>query len=129
MTKVYFEVGSKKVFACALDWPGWCRSAKTEDLALEELEAYIPRYTAVTKIAKIPFRHGSFDVVESIKGNATTDFGAPGVAAAVRRNRRDFGDAFLLSAPPRSVIVDRSLGAACPPDAAGLPRCCLRRGE
>ena len=81
MTKVYLEVGSKKVFACALDWPGWCRSAKTEDLALEALEEYVPRYTAVTKIAKVPFRHGSFDVVESIKGNATTDFGAPSMVA------------------------------------------------
>jgi hypothetical protein len=82
VTKVYLEVGSKKVFACALDWPGWCRSAKTEDLALEALEEYLPRYSAVTKTAKIPFRHGSFDVVESIKGNATTDFGAPAIVPA-----------------------------------------------
>jgi hypothetical protein len=87
VTKVYLEVGSKKVFACALDWPGWCRSAKTEDLALEALEEYAPRYAAVTKIAKIPFRHGSFDVVESIKGNATTDFGAPAMVAKADQGR------------------------------------------
>ena len=24
------------MFACAIDWPGWCRSGKTEDAALEE---------------------------------------------------------------------------------------------
>ena len=33
---VYLERGPKKVFACALDWPGWCRSAKTPDAALEK---------------------------------------------------------------------------------------------
>ncbi|MGH9224443.1 MAG: hypothetical protein ACRD2W_11845 [Acidimicrobiales bacterium] len=42
-TPVYLEVGSKKVFASALDWPGWCRSAKTEEEALETLATYVPR--------------------------------------------------------------------------------------
>lgn len=27
---VHLETGIKLVFACALDWPGWCRSARDE---------------------------------------------------------------------------------------------------
>ena len=81
-TAVYLEVGKQKVFACAVEWPGWCRAGKTEELALEALAAYAPRYGVVAKRAGIPFPKtaaASFDVVERVKGNATTDFGAPGV--------------------------------------------------
>jgi hypothetical protein len=76
---VYVEVGSKQVFACALDWPGWCRSGKTEDDALAALAAYVPRYAPVAKKAglKFPNSAGEFKVVERVKGGATTDFGAP----------------------------------------------------
>ncbi len=38
-TPVYLEVGSKRVFACSIEWPGWGRSGKTEDAALEALAA------------------------------------------------------------------------------------------
>ena len=31
---VYLETTDKKVFACAQDWPGWCRAGKDEELAL-----------------------------------------------------------------------------------------------
>jgi hypothetical protein len=77
-TAVYLEIGTKKVFACALAWPGWARSAKTEDEALEALAAYADRYKAVTDEAGVRFgtRH-TFDIVERVKGDATTDFGAP----------------------------------------------------
>ncbi len=43
-TEVYLEVGQKKTFAGALDWPGWCRSAGDEGAALAALIAYAPRY-------------------------------------------------------------------------------------
>lgn len=81
-TSVYLEVGAKKVFASAVDWPGWCRSAKTDDGALEALAVYVPRYTVVAKQANVTLPKSAanaFDVVERINGNATTDFGAPGV--------------------------------------------------
>lgn len=81
---VYLEVGSKRVFASALDWLGWTRSGKDEKAALEALAAYAPRYAPVAKIARLPFPGGanpSFQVVERVKGNATTDFGAPAIAA------------------------------------------------
>src|SRR5262249_61931163 len=46
-TAVYIESGSKRVFACALEWPGWCRSGKNEAQALEALAAAAPRYAVV----------------------------------------------------------------------------------
>jgi hypothetical protein len=82
---VYIEVGEKRVFASALDWPGWTRSGRGERQALETLAAYAPRYASVPKAARIEFAIGgkpSFDVVERLKGNATTDFGAPGIHAS-----------------------------------------------
>lgn len=30
MNKIYLEIGKKKVFAAAIDWPGWCRQGKEE---------------------------------------------------------------------------------------------------
>jgi hypothetical protein len=84
-TAVYLELGSKRVFACAADWPGWCRPGKGEDGALEALAAAAPRYAVVAAEAGVPFPSGAsgdFEVVERIPGSATTDFGAPGGVAA-----------------------------------------------
>jgi hypothetical protein len=81
-TSVYLEVGKKRVFACSVDWPGWCRSGKNEEAALEALADYAPRYAVVADHAGRRFsaRAGDdVDVVERVKGSATTDFGAPGV--------------------------------------------------
>ncbi len=83
-TRVAIETGTKRVFASALDWPGWCRAAKTEQLAIEALTAYTARYSVVAKVADIPFpkRAGAdLTVVERLRGDATTDFGAPSTAA------------------------------------------------
>ena len=83
MTRVYLEVGGKRTFASAADWPGWCRSGKTPEAALEALASYAPRYAAIPKLARIEFPKDAtkFDVVEKLAGNATTDFGAPGIPA------------------------------------------------
>jgi hypothetical protein len=75
-TRVYFEEGKSSVFAAAIDWPGWCRRAKTIDAALEALLEYQDRYAAVLSV---PFKPGQLEVVGSVPGNATTDFGAPAV--------------------------------------------------
>ena len=83
-TRVVVESGSKRVFASALDWPGWSRSAKTAEAALEALAEYAPRYADTPKAAAVRFPANvadSFDVVETLRGNATTDFGAPGIVA------------------------------------------------
>lgn len=78
---VSLETGSKRVFASALDWPGWCRSGKTVEVALETLAAYAPRYAPVAERAELAFPATLADrleVVEQVGGDATTDFGAPG---------------------------------------------------
>jgi hypothetical protein len=75
-TRVYFEEGRSSIFAAAIDWPGWCRRAKTSDAALEALLEYQDRYAAVLRV---PFKPGTLEVVGSVPGNATTDFGAPAV--------------------------------------------------
>ena len=75
---MYLEIGKQRVFACAVDWPGWCRAGKTEALALEALTAYRPRYARVAGAAGIGFREDAMQVVERVPGGATTDFGAPG---------------------------------------------------
>lgn len=79
-TRVYVEVGDKRAFASAADWPGWSRSGKTEEAALEALAAYAPRYAKVAKLAKEDLSKDASDfiVVERLKGNASTDFGVPG---------------------------------------------------
>ena len=80
MTDVYIEAGTKRVFACAHDWPGWCRSARDEAGALEALAAYAERYAAVAKRARQAFDRKSvtsFRIVERIRGSANTDFGVP----------------------------------------------------
>lgn len=86
--KVYIESGSRKVFAGAVDWPGWSRSAKTEELAVEALAAYRERYLPVAGRAglSLPGRT-TFEVHERVAGNATTDFGAPGVVPDCDRRR------------------------------------------
>ena len=43
---VYVEVGAKRAFASAAGWPGWSRSGKTEEAALETLSAYAIRRIA-----------------------------------------------------------------------------------
>jgi hypothetical protein len=82
-TRVYIEVGGKRAFASAADWPGWSRSGKDESSALEALTAYAGRYAKVAKLAHIDFPKDAIDlkVVDRLKGNATTDFGAPGIVA------------------------------------------------
>ena len=80
-TRVYLEVGTKRVFACSVDWPGWCRPGRDEDVALSALASYAARYAPVAGAAGIPFDEtvaDELDVVEKVPGDTTTNFGAPG---------------------------------------------------
>jgi hypothetical protein len=82
VTDVYLEIGKSRVFACAVGWPGWARAARTEDLALETLDAYEDRYAVIAAAAKVKFKPTEFVVVQRIPGDAGTDFGAPSKPAA-----------------------------------------------
>ena len=82
---VYLETGGRRCFACSLEWPGWCRSGKTEDEALETLLAYAPRYAIVVAAAGLRFpakAQERADVVEHVEGSMATDFGVPSAVAA-----------------------------------------------
>lgn len=83
---VYLEVGSKRVVAGALDWPGWCRVARTEEAALAALADYAARYAAAVRTAggdlRPPSPADGMDVVERVRGDSTTDFGAPSMPLA-----------------------------------------------
>ncbi len=41
---VHLEIGTTRVFATAVEWPGWSRSGRDEDAAIDALLAYGPRY-------------------------------------------------------------------------------------
>jgi hypothetical protein len=76
---VYFDAGRSRVFACAIDWPGWCRRAKSEEDALDALIEYAPRYAVVADRAGIRFGFDPtpvFDVVERLPAPAGTSFSA-----------------------------------------------------
>jgi hypothetical protein len=83
---VYLEVGKKRVFASAVEWPGWCRSSRDQASALQALIDYAPRYAATVDKAdrsfKAPAQPGNLHVTERLPGDATTDFGAPHIAAS-----------------------------------------------
>jgi hypothetical protein len=77
---VSIEAAPKKAFATAVDWPGWSRSGKTDELAIEALAAYVDRYAPVAKLAREAFPKTDgldFEVVERHGGGGGTEFGVP----------------------------------------------------
>jgi hypothetical protein len=99
---VYLEVAKRRVFAGALDWPGWCRSGRDEDGALDALVAYGRRYkAALGRTAHgftLPADASALEVAERLEGDATTDFGAPGAAPASDQEPLDEAEAKRLAA-------------------------------
>jgi hypothetical protein len=88
---VYLEQGEKRTFAGALDWPGWSRKGRNESEALAALLEYGSRYGAILSGTRLGFvapkELSQLTVVERLIGNATTDFGAPGVPPTADRER------------------------------------------
>ncbi len=82
---VFVEIGSKRTFASAVQWPGWSRSGKTEEAALAQLAAYGPRYQQAVGLtpARLPLPETTADlvVIERLKGSSGTDFGVPSALA------------------------------------------------
>lgn len=97
---VAIETTSKKTFASVVDWPGWSRSGKTQDLALEALAAAAPRYAAVAELAgeSFPTNAGAsaFHVIEEAEGDGGTTFGVPSRVTDADRRRVSATDADRL---------------------------------
>ena len=87
MTGVYLETGTKRVFACAVDWPGWCRSGRGEEQALAALATAASRYAVVPALASVTFdpvhKVDCIEIAERVTGTSATDFGALDVAPAL----------------------------------------------
>lgn len=79
ITRVLLEVGRTWVFAAALDWPGWCRRGKGEAAALDVLMDYADRYA---EVAGPDFTVGEVQVIGTVPGTASTEFGAPDARGA-----------------------------------------------
>src|SRR5437867_732416 len=124
--EVYLERGSKRVFAGAIEWPGWSRSGRDEDAALQALADYGHRYKkalgrAAANLAP-PKGPAELAVVQRLKGDATTDFGAPGKTPSADRRPLGEREADRWAAILRSSwrAFDRAADAA-----VGVP---LRKG-
>ncbi len=76
---VTLESSPKKTFATAVDFPGWSRSGKSEELALVALADYAPRYAVVAEEAGVAFaaEPDAYEVVERTGGGSGTEFGVP----------------------------------------------------
>jgi hypothetical protein len=83
--RVVLEHGKTKVFASALDWPGWSRQGKkTPEAAIEALLAYRERFEAVLALAEgvaLPEGELAIRVEADQPGDGATDFGVPGKVA------------------------------------------------
>ena len=121
--RVCLETGGHLSFASALDWPGWSRSGRGEEAAVEMLRAYASRYAPVVRAAGVePPDPARAEVVERLRGSATTDFGVPEAIAEVEAGWELF-DQVVAGAPAslrkgprgggrdRDAIVDHVVGA------------------
>ena len=97
---VAIESTRRRSFAVALDWPGWSRSGKTPDLAIDAFLAYAPRFAPVAARAGLDLPSGSLDVdvVEQRDGGAGTDYGVPSVTFEADRTPTTVADAARLVA-------------------------------
>jgi len=96
---VALESAPKKTFATALDWPGWSRSAKTDELAIERLLDYAPRYAPIARATGISFPVSfEADVVERSDGGSGTEFGVPSRTHSADTRPVDAAEAKRLAA-------------------------------
>lgn len=121
---VYIESGARVVFACTIDWPGWCRKAKSEELALQALDTYAPRYAAVAARAGLELPEPlELRVEERVPGTPTTDFGAPD--GVLERDQLPLGHAEadrLISLMHAAWLVFDAAAAQAPPQLRRGPR-------
>lgn len=82
---IYLEIGKKRTFAAALEWPGWCRIGRDPEQAVQALFDYAPRYARV--VSRLGFSAPSsvdeLVVRERLQGDSGTDMGSlSGIAPA-----------------------------------------------
>jgi len=79
--EIYLEIGQKKIFAVFAHWPGWACSGRDESAAIQSLWNSTSRYKKMLSSSRLVFQApasiSEYVVLGKLKGNATTDFGAP----------------------------------------------------
>ncbi|HET8784187.1 MAG TPA: hypothetical protein VFM38_01015 [Candidatus Limnocylindrales bacterium] len=116
-TAIAEEVGAKKTFAWAIDWPGWARSGKTPELARAALVDYAPRYATVVAVANLGLPDVTIDlldIVDSVAGGSGTDFGVPSAITDADRRSVTAADAERLASLVGAawVVFDRVAATA-----------------
>jgi hypothetical protein len=92
--RVQLETTPKKTFATAVDWPGWSRSGKTPEAAIEALLAYRDRYaTAIAASGEEPPTRPIAAVLDTVEGDGATAYGVPIRIARADREPLDAGEA------------------------------------
>ena len=121
---VVLEIGEKRVFASAADWPGWSRSGRTDEAAIEALVTYARRYAPVATLAGFELPESiEVDVVERNDGGGGTDFGVPSRVTDVDARKVSKADAERLAAIVEAAwtTFDR-VAAAAPAELRKGPR-------
>ena len=124
---VAIETGAKRVFATAVDWPGWSRSGRTEEAALEALVAAATRYAIVAAEAGEIFPSRAIaddiEIVERNAGEGGTDFGVPSHVTEHDRRPTTAADADRLRRLVAAAwtVFDR-VAASAPPELRKGPR-------
>lgn len=78
--RIATESTPKKSFAWAIDWPGWARSGKTPEQAIEILVAYRDRYAVAVEAAGLELdvpADAEVEIVDQADGGSGTEFGVP----------------------------------------------------
>jgi hypothetical protein len=115
--EVFVEAGRKRAFASALDWPGWARGGKTEELAVAALAEYLPRYAAVVHRAGLEPPTGDLVVADRLPGVAKlADFGALSAAAGSEAKPITSREGHRFAALLRAAWAEFDSAAAAAPD-------------
>ena len=83
------EIVPKRPVAWAVDWPGWCRSGTSPELARAALVVAAPRYAIVARTAGLGLPSMTDDdlqVVDTVDGGGGTEFGVP--SSIIAHDRR-----------------------------------------
>jgi hypothetical protein len=111
------EIGAKKAFVWALDWPGWCRGGKDATLAIDALIDHRARYAIVAREAGFTLPAAAtedLETVTSVPGGAGTDFGVPSAITDLDRRPTTAAEAKRLTSLVEAAwtVFDRVVAVA-----------------
>ncbi len=115
------EIGLKKAFRWAIDWPGWCRGGRDGERALQAFTDAARRYAVLATQAGLDFPWGSaataragIVTVDTLEGDGATDFGVPHTIGSHDRRAIDAAEAKRQAGLVEAawVVLDRIVATA-----------------